>query len=117
MDQTTVSFEESSGGVKVVTFSGDLDSLGVKMVEGAFSSGASNRTDRIVVDLQQVGFISSAGLAMLLVRGKTLRHSGGDMVIAAVNPHVMEVMAMAGFEELFDFYPSSLDAVSGLAEA
>jgi anti-anti-sigma regulatory factor len=54
---------------------------------------------------------------MLLVRGKTLRHGGGDMVIAAVNPHVMEVMAMAGFEDLFDFYPSPADAVSGLAGA
>lgn len=100
--------------MKVIAVHGDLDSLGVRMVEERFNSAISDRASRLAIDLTSVGFLSSAGLALLLVKGKILRRGGGNLVIAGPNPHVMEVLTMAGFQELFEVYPTLPEALAAL---
>lgn len=76
------------------------------MIEDTFRDAVSERTARLVVDLEDVGFISSAGLAMLLIMGKRLRQGGGNLTIASAGKNIMEVLSLAGFHELFDIYPT-----------
>ena len=73
--------------------------------------------ERAVVDLTDVAFVSSAGLAMLLVKGKTLRRGGGVLTLAGANRRILEVLSMAGFHELFDIYPSPDEAISAMQRA
>jgi len=110
-DKTTMQIEEHPDGVTIVRFTGDLDSLGTHMVQKSFESTLSERGMRVVVDLGEVDFISSAGMAMLLVRGKMLRRSGGRLAIAGANHRVSEVLSLAGFHELFEVYPTVDTAV------
>jgi len=105
-DKTTMNIETHPSGVTIVRFAGDLDSLGTHTVQKSFESALTTRGLRVVVDLQQVEFISSAGMAMLLVRGKTLRQGGGRLAIAGANHRVSEVLSLAGFHELFEVYPT-----------
>jgi len=115
-EQTTLPTDQRDSGVKIVHFHGDLDSLGVKMIEDTFRNAVSERTARLVVDLGDVGFISSAGLAMLLIMGKRLRQGGGKLIIASAGKNIMEVLSLAGFHELFEIYstvPEALKVVEG----
>lgn len=105
-DKTTMNIEDLPSGVTIVRFDGDLDSLGTHTVQKTFESALSSRAMRVIVDLAQVEFISSAGMAMLLVRGKTLRRGGGWLAIAGANRRVSEVLSLAGFHELFEVYPT-----------
>jgi anti-anti-sigma factor len=111
-EQTTLTTDHRDSGVKVVCFHGDLDSLGVRMVEDTFRSAVVERTARLVVDLGDVGFISSAGLAMLLIMGKMLRQGGGKLTIASAGKNILEVLSLAGFDELFEIYPTLPEAVA-----
>lgn len=113
-ETTTVSVEQRSARVSVVTIHGDLDSVGVKMVEQQFNAAIADRTGRVVVDLSDVEFISSAGLAMILVRGKMLNRAGGGLSVAGASRRVAEVLSMAGFQELFDIYPTLDEAVAAV---
>lgn len=113
-EPTTLSTEEHAGGLKVIRFSGDLDSMGTHMVENRFKSALGQQDQRVVVDMSQVGFISSAGMAMLLVRGKRLRQHGGQLLIAGANTRVLEVLSLAGFNELFDVYATLDEALESL---
>lgn len=114
---TTLTVEERPKNLKLIRVHGDLDSMGVRMVEEVFSKATGDRAEKVVVDLSEVNFISSAGLAMILVKGKILRRGGGILMIAGANKRVREILTMAGFEELFDLYATPDDALNALASA
>lgn len=103
---TTLSVEEHPSGVKVIHIRGDLDSLGARTIEEALAAALPPAPLRVLVDLSGVRFISSAGLALLLVQAKALRRNGGSLSLAAPTTHVMEVLSLAGFHELLDIYPT-----------
>lgn len=113
-NKTTLHTEDSPSGIKIVRVHGDLDSMGTHMVSTAFEEALEGVTTHVVVDLREVSFISSAGMAMMLVRGKKLRQNGGKLTIAAASPRVLEVLSLAGFHELFDVYPTVREAVAAL---
>ncbi len=113
-ESTTLTVEERASGIKVVHIQGDLDSMGTHMVEEAFNTALMGQTGQVVIDLGRVSFISSAGMAMLLVKGKMLRQGGGKLSIAAPSTRVLEVLSLAGFHELFEVYPTLDEALSTL---
>jgi anti-anti-sigma factor len=116
-ETTTLSTEERPSGIKVIRFHGDLDSMGTRMVEEAFSKAIVDRSSHIIVDLGEVAFVSSAGLAMLLVKGKMLRKGGGNLAIASASNRVHEVLMLAGFQDLFSIYPTLDEALSSLEKS
>lgn len=113
-EPTTLTTEERPSGIKVIHFHGDLDSMGTRMVEDSFSSAINDRNSRVIIELGDVNFISSAGLAMLLVRGKMLREGGGNLNIASASERVHEVLMLAGFHDLFGIYPTLEEALSAV---
>lgn len=116
-EPTTLTTEVRPSGLKIVHIDGDLDSMGTHMVERKFDAALDGDSKRIIVDMDAVSFISSAGMAMLLVRGKRLRQQDGQLVIANASSRVLEVLALAGFNELFSVYPTIEDAVEALEPA
>jgi anti-anti-sigma factor len=99
-----------------VKFSGDLDAVGARQVDEAFTN-AVGRNGKVLVDLSSVGFMSSAGLAMLLVKGKMLRGGGGSLAVSGASQRVADVLAMAGFNDLFPVYPSLKAGLTALEKA
>lgn len=113
-DHATLTIEERPGGLMVAHLVGDLDSAGTRTVQDAFTTALAGPGMHVVVDLSRVSFMSSGGVAMLLVKGKELRKSGGRLCIAAPTPRVAEVLALAGLHELFDIYPTLESACTAL---
>lgn len=105
-DKTSLTIDSRPDGVTIVHMVGDLDSMGTHMIQKTFETALLERGLQVIVDLSEVEFISSAGMAMLLVRGKSLRQGGGRLAIASANQRVMEVLTLAGFHELFEVYPT-----------
>ncbi|MGE3843694.1 MAG: STAS domain-containing protein [Vicinamibacterales bacterium] len=56
---------------------------------------------RVVVDLAQVDYISSAGLRVMLALAKRLREVQGTLVLCAMTEPVRQVFELAGFVPLF----------------
>ena len=115
MDETTtLSIEQLSANILLISIFGDLDSMGTHQIEDSFANAVNDRAGLFVVDLANVGFVSSAGMAMLLVRGKALKQGGGRMVISGANQRVKDSLALAGFDELFKFFKSIAEAEKAL---
>jgi anti-anti-sigma factor len=113
-DKTSIETEEHPDGLRIVHVRGDLDSMGSRMVAPVVDAALTDCTGNVVVNLGKVSFISSAGMALILKQGKRLRLTGGKLVIAGSSPRVFEVLSMAGFHELFEFYPTVTEAVAAL---
>jgi len=67
---------------------------------------------RIVFDMSDVDFISSAGLRVLIEAQKTCkRWNRGEVALARVPQQVRETLDLAGFVPLFQFFDSTVEAV------
>jgi anti-anti-sigma factor len=59
----------------------------------------------IVLDFSRVTYISSMGLRVLLLAAKELRAVNGKMAIAALQPVVTEIFAIARFNHVLEIFP------------
>ena len=93
---------------------GRIDSNTAPRLAEAFD--AINEADqyRIVFDMSEVDFISSAGLRVLINTQKTCkRWNRGELVLACVSERVHAALDLAGFVPLFKFYDDVVEAVGG----
>lgn len=81
---------------------GHLDSGTSPEAEAVFAQVAE-RFDRVVLNLAQLEYISSAGLRVLKRLHMDMKKKGGDLVLKNVRDMVMEVFEMTGFSGLLTF--------------
>ncbi len=67
---------------------------------------------RIVVDLSDVKFINSSGLAMLIGGLNTLRKSGGEMKLARASDKIENLLEMTKLNTVFDIHKTVNEAVT-----
>jgi anti-sigma B factor antagonist len=96
----------------LVKATGRIDSATAPKLEEAF--GAINEAGRfrIVFDLSDVDFISSAGLRVMISVQKTCkRWNRGEVVLTGVPQRIYEALDLAGFVPLFRLFETEVEAV------
>lgn len=93
--------QEQRGEVTIVGPAGRIDSTTSAEVEQALTRILEAGGRKLVVDFERVGYISSAGLRVLLVTAKRLGGGRGMLVLCALNDAVRQVFDLAGFLPLF----------------
>jgi len=106
--------QEQQDGVRILALSGRLDTETAADVELALQDllGAGER--RYLVDLAGIGYVSSAGLRVLLALAKKLDGGKGELKLCDLNASVRQVFDMTGFSKLFAIFPNR-DAALGQA--
>ena len=106
--------QEQQDGVRILALSGRLDTETAADVELALQDllGAGER--RYLVDLAGIGYVSSAGLRVLLALAKKLDGGRGELKLCGLNASVRQVFDMTGFNKLFAIFPNR-DAALGQA--
>ena len=93
-------FNRGSEGELII--SGSIDATNAADVQKILEQQA-DRFDRIVLDLKDLDYISSAGLRALKVMQVKMRKKNGDVLIRNVREDVMSVFQVTGFYRLFKF--------------
>ena len=103
--------QENRGAVVLLTPVGRLDNDSSTDLELALADLAAAGARHYVVDLTQIGYVSSAGLRVLTVAAKKAETDKGSMRLAGLNPQVRQTFDLAGFSKLFQIYPSAAAAL------
>jgi anti-anti-sigma factor len=109
--------EDEAGGVLVVTLAGRVDSNASTELETQLIGRLTARDTRLVLDLQGVEYISSAGLRVFLRLLNKLREAKGDLVLCSMAESVREVFELAGFMSIFAVEGSRALALARLSAA
>ena len=56
----------------------------------------------VEVDCQGLEYISSVGIGALLFTQKRLNDTGHRLSLKSLNPHIMEIFRLAGFDTIFE---------------
>jgi len=86
----------------IIPLFGKLDAYSSRDMETTFNTVIDAGNIHIVVDAQELEYISSAGLRVLLSALKKVKKQQGDIKLACLRPQVKAVFDMAGFSQLFD---------------
>lgn len=90
--------------VTVIAVQGEVNAATAPELDKEIREQQAAGNYRLVIDLSQAGYISSAGMRVLLVGLKGCTRQGGDLRLAGLPEPVKEVFDMAGFSPLFELF-------------
>ncbi|MCP2342837.1 STAS domain-containing protein [Actinomadura rupiterrae] len=85
----------------VVTLRGELDLAGAERLSDEFRE-AFESSDHVIVDLDELAFIDSSGLAALIDGHKRALENGARFTLVAPRPQVEGVFTITGLVGRFD---------------
>src|SRR5262245_26010659 len=106
--------ERRTAEIVTLSLSGRLDTTTAKVFEEKILTRIESGDRRIVIDLAQVDYISSAGLRVFILAAKRLNSANGKMVLCALKDPVKEMFDIAGFLAVFSIYVSHDEAIKQL---
>jgi anti-anti-sigma factor len=116
MDEVRFEFDPQAGNLLTITKylpGSSVDDICVIPVAGRVDAATSPHLSKqvhaqidagarfVLLDMQEVSFLSSSGLRSLLLIRKDLMTLGGELRLAALQPQVYEVFALTGFTQVF----------------
>ncbi len=105
---------QDSGKASVVAVTGKLDAVSAGGYEKAIAQLIADGKTCLVIDFANLGYISSAGLRVLLSTAKQLKPKGGTVLFANLQDNVREVFEMTGFSSILGVHPSVEAALAAL---
>jgi len=106
--------------VLVVAVTGRIDYMNAEDFKSALQPHLANCAaggDRVVLDLSQLEYVSSAGLRVLMIAAKDVRAKKGTLVAVLLQPVVREIFEISRFTLVFDVFDSVQDALRAISPA
>ncbi len=101
------------GDVRAVRIAGNLDTQTAPVAQEQLMQLIDDGATKILVDFEDLNYISSSGLRMLLVAVKRLETTSGQLRVCNANKTVQEVFEVSGFANIFSVYGSKTEALDG----
>jgi anti-anti-sigma factor len=115
MEKQAVS--SSGGQVSVLLLGGHLDAAAVPELEREVANIVSAGVSRIVFDLKQIEYISSAGLGLFLGAHRKLSGGGGTVILSNVSEEVLHILKVLGFDRIIHCHPDVPSALRAIETA
>ena len=105
--------QREANGIYVLTLSGRLvlgpESIGLRTtIDSLLSSGAA----RIVVGLEHVNSVDSAGIGALIEIQRKTKAKGGRLILANLGPKLRQALEIARLLPIFETYATETEAVA-----
>jgi anti-sigma B factor antagonist len=98
--------------ISILNIRGYLDAHTAPDFEKSLKNLISENRYKIIVDLNGLQYISSAGLGVFMGFVEEIRQNSGDIKICSASPKVFKVFDLLGFPSLYEFYDNSNQATS-----
>ena len=114
--QTTIKYTGPGDSIGVIKVGGYIDTTTSSELERALSSLLKKNQFRIIVDLGDVDYISSAGWGIFISEIKGIKENSGDLKLVRMIPEVYEVFELLEFHYILKAYDTIDDAVDAFVK-
>jgi len=97
--------------VSVLYLEGYLDAHTAPVFEAALQKLVDEGRYKIIVNLKDLSYISSAGLGVFMGFIDGIRKNGGDIKLTHLNPKVYKIFDLLGFPNLYEIYENDMEAL------
>ena len=106
--------EDTSGDITILEVNGRIDSSTAPVLGEKLTASLVTPKRRLILDLRQLEYISSAGFRILLLAGKRAEESEARFVLCSVTGKVRQLFDLGGFLDLFVISGSREEAIRAL---
>ena len=99
--------------ISVMSVKGRVDSETAPQFDSALSKLIRDNRNRIVLNLQGVEFLSSAGLRAMVKALKDAQGAGGDVRLVSVSAPIQGILLTVGFNQMFKTFSTTEEALAG----
>lgn len=107
-------FKVSSRGqsqVSIIDVKGYLDAHTAPELESEFNKLIDKQQFKVVVNFNELNYISSAGLGVFMAYVETMREHNGDIKFSNLKEDVYNIFDLLGFPVLYEFFDKEEDAI------
>ena len=98
--------------VSVVTVAGEVDVYTAAQLRAVLDEEIGAGHARLVVDLDEVSFLDSTGLGVLVGRLKLVRNPSGWLRIVCSHDRILRVFRITGLDKVFGIHDSLEEALA-----
>jgi len=103
---------DNTKSVSVMKVKGRVDSDTAPELDEALTKLLQDNNNKIVLNLQAVEYMSSAGLRAMVKAYQSAKKSGGDVRLASVSSPVEVVLRTVGMMQMLQMYPTDQEAMA-----
>lgn len=108
---------KEKGEVSVINLKGYLDAHTAPTLENNFTQLIENNKFKIVVNFEDLAYISSAGLGVFMAYVESIRENKGDIKLTSMSDKVYNIFDLLGFPLLYEIYKSEEEAINKFRES
>jgi anti-sigma B factor antagonist len=97
--------------ITLLSVKGFIDTSTVSEFDRAFQTVLGNKKFKLIVDLKEVDYISSAGWGVFVGEIKRIRSQQGNLFLASMSPEVVEAYELLEFDTIIKSFPDVEQAV------
>ncbi|MEM7030842.1 MAG: STAS domain-containing protein [Chloroflexota bacterium] len=102
--------------ISVLELAGRFDAYEVASVKSWLDQTIPTETSRIIINLSDVNFIDSTGLATFVQGMKNCRNNDGDLILFGLQRSVRVIFELTRLDRAFDIFDSEEQAIQAFAE-
>ena len=105
---------ENKAGVLVAKTAGRIDGRNSGAFQEALQSLLEDGPTALVLDFEDLSYISSAGLRVILLLARRLGSKAGKVAVCSLTEPVNEVFQISGFDKIVPVHAAQADALSAI---
>ena len=104
-----------TGDITILEPEGSLDISNAHRMRQVMNDTISAGSARVVVNLRELHFVDSSGLAVLIQGLKRARGYQGSLCLCSLQPPVRMIVELTRFDKIFEIFVSEEEAVLATA--
>ncbi|RKY22188.1 MAG: hypothetical protein DRQ55_01785 [Planctomycetota bacterium] len=105
------------GDAMLISLSGEFDSFVTNPFSDEIQSVLDQGVNKIVLNMDQVGFVNSTGMGAMIRARNLCKEAGGDLVVSAPSTEVRDAMESLGLDRLFSIHAEDSEAIASFGQS
>ena len=101
---------DRDGGTVVARPTGRIDSSNSRDFQSGLEAAVDESDTALILSFENVDYISSAGMRVLLLTARALRKNRTKIVLCSMNESIRAVFKISGFDKIIDIHDSTAEA-------
>lgn len=107
---------ELNGAIATVKMTGDLTHTAEERLINAYEKAASAKAKHLILDFQQVEYINSAGMSIIIAILTRAQEAGQELRACGLSSHFQKIFNMVGLSKYIVHYENVQAALQGIEE-
>ena len=103
------------GTTMIAMTEGRIDGANAREFQDSLEAAIDPADQAVILDLENLSYISSAGLRVILLAAKTLRKQNATLSVCSLSDPIRQVFEISGFDKIIPIHDTQAEAVKAAA--